>query len=135
MILPACSAWGNEHEQIRFSKSALTIGTRKIQVEVAKTEQERQRGLMYRKSLGRDKGMLFAFGAPAQACMWMKNTHIPLSVAFIDHAGRIVNIEDMQPQTTISHCGKGLVWYALEMNQGWFSKNHIQPGNLVKGLP
>ena len=135
MILSVSPVLGNEDKPIGFSKSTLTIDGKKIQVEVAQTEQERQRGLMHRKSLGKNNGMLFVFGAPAQSCMWMKNTFIPLSVAFIDHAGRIVNMEDMQPQTTVSHCSKGLVWYALEMNKGWFSKNRIQPGTLIRGLP
>ncbi|HEV7856227.1 MAG TPA: DUF192 domain-containing protein, partial [Herminiimonas sp.] len=75
------------------------------------------------------------FGAPASVCMWMKNTLIPLSVAFIDGDGKIVNIEDMQPQTLNSHCSKKPVPYALEMNIGWFKQKNIKAGSKIDGLP
>jgi hypothetical protein len=79
--------------------------------------------------------MVFLFESPASVCMWMKNTLIPLSVAFIDDNGKIVNIEDMQPQTTDSHCGKKPIRYALEMNRGWFKQKNIKAGSKVDGLP
>jgi uncharacterized membrane protein (UPF0127 family) len=113
----------------------LSAGIYVIQAEVAATEAERQQGLMMRTRLGNNEGMVFDFGAPAGVCMWMKNTLIPLSVAFIDTEGKIVNIEDMQPETTDSHCAKKVVRYALEMNQGWFKQKNIKAGSKIEGLP
>jgi len=106
-----------------------------IRAEVAAHETERQQGLMFREKMGTNEGMVFLFEAPAGVCMWMKNTLIPLSVAFIDEDSKIVNIEDMQPQTTDSHCAKKPVKYALEMNQGWFRKKNVKPGSTIEGLP
>lgn len=123
-------------QQVRkFPVISLTAGMHVIQAEVVATEAERQQGLMYRERMGPNEGMVFLFEAPAGVCMWMKNTFIPLSVAFIDESGRIVNIEDMQPQTTDSHCAKKPVRYALEMNQGWFKRKNIKPGSMIEGLP
>ena len=82
-----------------------------------------------------NEGMVFVFEAPAGVCMWMKNTLLPLSVAFIDGDGKIVNIEDMQAQTLDSHCAKRQVRYALEMNLGWFKQKNIKPGTTIDGLP
>jgi uncharacterized membrane protein (UPF0127 family) len=113
----------------------LSAGIYVIQAEVAATDAERQQGLMMRTRLGASEGMVFDFGAPAGVCMWMKNTLIPLSVAFIDTEGKIVNIEDMQPETTDSHCAKKVVRYALEMNQGWFKQKNIKAGSKIEGLP
>ncbi|MGN6390177.1 MAG: DUF192 domain-containing protein [Burkholderiaceae bacterium] len=113
----------------------LTAGVYLIQAEVAATDAQREQGLMYRKSLAENGGMLFLFGAPAGVCMWMKNTLIPLSVAFIGVDGHIVNIEDMQPQTENSHCAKKPIAYALEMNAGWFERRHVKPGAKIGGLP
>lgn len=90
---------------------------------------------MFRKKMGPNEGMIFLFDTPARICMWMKNTFIPLSVAFIDDDGKIVNIEDMQPQTTASHCARKPVRYALEMNAGWFARKNIKPGSTIDGLP
>ena len=113
----------------------LTAGNRIIHAEVAATDAERQKGLMYRNSLPENSGMLFVFDRPARSCMWMKNTLLPLSVAFIDRDGIVTNIEEMKPFTTDSHCSNGWIRYALEMNAGWFGKNGIKPGSRVKGLP
>lgn len=79
--------------------------------------------------------MLFLFPEPAVFCMWMKNTLIPLSVAFLDEDGKIINIESMQPQTEATHCTKRPAKYALEMNQGWFKSRNIRPGTMIDGLP
>lgn len=106
-----------------------------VRAELAMHEEERRQGLMYREKMGQNEGMVFVFDASAQVCMWMKNTLLPLSVAFIDEQGKIVNIEDMQPQTTNSHCAAQPVRYALEMNQGWFKKKRIKPGMKIVGLP
>lgn len=113
----------------------LTAGMHVIQAEVAATESERQQGLMYREKLGPNEGMVFLFERPGQVCMWMKNTFIPLSVAFIDDSGKIVNIENMQPQTTASHCAAKPIRYALEMNLDWFKQKNIKPGMRIQGLP
>jgi uncharacterized protein len=106
-----------------------------ILAEVAANDPQRQQGLMYREKMAQNAGMVFVFDQPNQQCMWMKNTLIPLSVAFVDADGVIVNIEDMQPQTLNSHCSKGQVLYALEMNLGWFKQRHIKPGTKIQGLP
>lgn len=113
----------------------LAAGMHIIQAEVAANEAARRQGLMFRQSLGQNEGMLFVFDRPAGVCMWMKDTPLPLSVAFIDQDGKIVNIEDMQPNTTESHCAKKLIRYALEMNQGWFKQKNIKPGTAIQGLP
>ena len=118
-----------------FPVITLSAGMHVIKAEVAATDAERQQGLMLREKMAQNEGMLFVFPALAEVCMWMKNTLLPLSVAFIDGNGKIINIEDMKPQTTDSHCGKKLVRYALEMNQGWFRQKNIKPGNVIEGLP
>lgn len=119
----------------KFPVISLTAGVHLIQAEVAATDAERQQGLMFREKMAINEGMLFVFSAPASVCMWMQNTLLPLSVAFLDGTGRIVNIEDMKPQTTDSHCAKKPVRYALEMNQGWFRQKNIKPGNIIGSLP
>ncbi|MBC7405237.1 MAG: DUF192 domain-containing protein [Cytophaga sp.] len=121
--------------QTKLPIKPLSIGIYAIQAEVAATDAARQQGLMMRPKMGASEGMVFDFQAPAGVCMWMKNTLIPLSVAFIDSEGIIVNIEDMQPETTDSHCAKKVVRYALEMNQGWFKQKSIKPGIKIEGLP
>jgi uncharacterized membrane protein (UPF0127 family) len=121
--------------QQNFKVVQLTAGMHVIQAELAANETDRQQGLMFREKMGPNEGMVFVFDAPATVCMWMKNTLLPLSVAFIDGSGKIVNIEDMQPQSTQSHCAKKPVLYALEMNQGWFKQKNIKPGATIGGLP
>lgn len=119
----------------KFPVITLNTGIHVIKAEVAATEAQRQQGLMFREKMGPNEGMVFLFQAPAGVCMWMKNTLIPLSVAFIDETGKIVNIEDMEPQTTDSHCARKPVLYALEMNRGWFKQKNIKPGSAIDGLP
>ncbi len=121
--------------QQKFQVISLTAGMHKIQAEVAATESERQQGLMFREKMGQNEGMVFVFGAPASVCMWMKNTILPLSVAFIDQDGKIVNIENMKPHTLESHCATRPARYALEMNEGWFKQKNIKPGSVIEGLP
>lgn len=113
----------------------LSVGGHSIQVEVATTDAARLQGLMNRATLGAEAGMLFDYQAPLPACMWMKDTLIPLSVAFIDPAGVIVNIEEMQAGTIDSHCAEQEVRYVLEMNRGWFAQRGIKAGSLIEGLP
>lgn len=113
----------------------LTAGMYAIQAEVAATPEQRERGLMYRKSMPANAGMLFIFDEKAGHCFWMKNTDLPLSIAFLADDGSIVNIEDMAPQTEDNHCPRAAVRYALEMNKGWFAQKGIKPGARIGGLP
>lgn len=112
----------------------LTAGFHRIEAEVAATPPDRIQGLMQRTRLGPNQGMLFIFPQAQRHCMWMKNTLLPLSVAFLDDAGRIINIRDMQPQTENNHCADAPARFALEMNQGWFAAKGIQPGMSIGGL-
>ncbi|MFW6275192.1 MAG: DUF192 domain-containing protein [bacterium] len=109
----------------------LNINKSQIEVEIV-TGKDLKTGLMFRKELGENKGMLFVFDSPRRTSMWMKNTFIPLSVAFIDKNGKILNIEHMKPLTRNSHWSSGIAAYALEVNQGWFEKNNIEVGDNIK---
>ncbi|TWG85772.1 hypothetical protein L602_002300000520 [Cupriavidus gilardii J11] len=113
----------------------LTAGMYAIQAEVAADPQTRQQGLMFRKTMPANAGMLFIFEQKAGHCFWMKNTELPLSIAFLADDGTIVNIEDMQPHSEDNHCPKAAVRYALEMNQGWFAQKGIRAGAKIGGLP
>lgn len=121
-------------QNVSFGRTKLSIGINLINAEVAANDAQRQQGLMYRSKMGKNDGMVFVFDDVNSQCMWMKNTLLPLSVAFIDANGKIVNIEDMQPETLESHCSARPVKYALEMNLGWFAKRRIKPGTVVDGL-
>jgi len=112
----------------------LTAGIHLIHAEVADDEYLRERGLMYRTSLAPNHGMLFVFDSADTYCMWMRNTLIALSVAFLDDEGTVVNIEEMKPQTEQSHCARRPVRYALEMSGQWFSRHGVQPGSRLQGL-
>ena len=112
----------------------LTAGMHLIKAEFADTFPARTRGLMYREKLAPNAGMLFRFDESALQCMWMKNTLIPLSVAFLDDAGAIINIVDMQPHNEQSHCAARPSRYALEMNRGWFAERGIKPGAKLRGI-
>ena len=120
--------------ETRLRTSTIAIGPHRLKVEVVRTDPDRARGLMFREKLGRDEGMLFVFDEPAYHSMWMKNTLIPLSVAFVDQSGAIINIADMQPHTRDSHAASKPVKYALEVNQGWFKKRGVKPGAKVEGI-
>jgi uncharacterized membrane protein (UPF0127 family) len=115
--------------------ATLTIGGHKIVAELATTPDQQATGLMHRFSLKPDHGMLFVFDRIQQKSFWMKNTFIPLSIAFIASDGTIVNILDMAPHDESSHWSKGPVGYALEMRRGWFAERSIGPGDRVIGLP
>jgi uncharacterized membrane protein (UPF0127 family) len=130
-----CASTAGAQQAIRFRTVPLNIGIHVIQAEAAVTPAQREQGLMHREKMGPNEGMVFLFDSPTTICMWMKNTLLPLSVAFIDEQGKIVNIADMQPQSLDSHCGDKPVKYALEMNQGWFRQKNIKPGSAVDGLP
>ncbi|OYY57445.1 MAG: hypothetical protein B7Y55_04495 [Polynucleobacter sp. 35-46-207] len=113
----------------------LKVGIYRIQAELADTSKAREIGLMNRTSMPTNSGMLFIFEQKAGHCFWMSNTKIPLSIAFIADDGKIVNIEEMQAETTNNHCPKSAVRYALEMNKQWFSERVIVPGTVIQGLP
>lgn len=113
----------------------LTIAGHTLSAEVAATSEQRQTGLMYRFSLPADSGMLFVFPAPQQLSFWMRNTYVPLSIAYIDGDGKILNIEDMAPQDERSKWSAGPALYALEMKRGWYAQHGIRAGAKVEGLP
>jgi len=112
----------------------LTINGHRLVAETAATEATRTYGLMNRFSLQPDHGMLFVFAEPQPLAFWMKNTYVPLSIAFIGADGRIINIDDMAPRTEETHPSRGLALYALEMKKGWFADRGIRPGDAVSGL-
>ena len=120
--------------QAAMPQVELTINKHALTAEVASNDADRMQGLMHRRMLPENRGMLFVFPNIAHHGMWMMNTYIPLSVAFIDDTGAIINIEDMQPHTRDSHSAKNPARYALEMNLGWFRKRGIKPGMKIEGL-
>lgn len=136
LLLTLASA-GASAQGVAFGATQLSAGIHLIKAEVATTNAQRQQGLMFREKMPSNAGMVFVFDQPSEQCMWMKNTLLPLSVAFIDANGKIVNIADMQPQTLDSHCStkSAPVRFALEMNLGWFKQKNIKPGTLIEGLP
>ena len=113
----------------------LKAGMYLIRAEVAADFASRSRGLMHREALAPNAGMLFIFDTPGAQCMWMKNTLIPLSVAFLDDGGEIINIADMTPHSEQAHCAARPARYALEMNRGWFAARGITPGTRLGGIP
>jgi uncharacterized protein len=133
-LLIACVAHAQE-AQMHLPRVQLTAGMHVIDAQVAATNEQRMTGLMHRKEMPQHEGMLFVFDFPAQQCFWMKNTLLPLSVAFVADDGTIVNIDEMQPQTLDSHCSAKPVRYVLEMNKGWFSKKGIKAGTKLAGAP
>ncbi|HEX4798650.1 MAG TPA: DUF192 domain-containing protein [Burkholderiales bacterium] len=113
----------------------LSAGIHLIRAEVAYTFETRAQGLMFRKALGGpNEGMFFVFPRAEIHCMWMKNTLIPLSVAFLDEKGKVVSISDMQPQTETSHCAAAPAKFALEMSHGWFATKGVRAGATILGL-
>ncbi len=112
----------------------LSVGMHRIQAEVAYTDMGRQKGLMFRNEMPEYQGMLFVFPVRTEHCMWMKNTYLPLAVAFLDEAGKIINIEEMQPRAEKNHCAKQPARFALEMNSGWFKRRGIEAGMQIRGV-
>ncbi|MES2126013.1 MAG: DUF192 domain-containing protein [Pseudomonadota bacterium] len=133
-LLALLAATAAQAQNVRFGTTELTTGIHLIKAEVAATDPQRQQGLMFREYMANNAGMVFVFDTPNTQCMWMKNTLIPLSVAFIDADGKIINIEDMQAQTLDSHCSAKPAKFALEMNLGWFKQKHLGPGSSIDGL-
>jgi hypothetical protein len=101
------------------------------ELEIASTYQDRRKGLMFRKELPEDFGMIFVWDSKKIQCMWMRNTFVPLSVAYIDNLGAIIDIYDMEPLSKMSVCSKEPSLYALEVNQGWFKKKGINVGDIL----
>ena len=132
LILAFCSAHALADQAL--PELVLEIKGHKLTAEVAATDAQRMQGLMHRRMLPENRGMLFVFSYSAPQSFWMMNTYIPLSIAFIDESGAIVNIADMKPLTTDSHSSAKPAKYALEMNQGWFTKRGIKAGAKVEGL-
>jgi uncharacterized membrane protein (UPF0127 family) len=133
ILLCSASAWAQLN--VGLPTIELKTGIYRIQAELADTPKTREIGLMNRTSMPINSGMLFLFEQKAGHCFWMNNTKIPLSIAFIADDGKIVNIEEMQAETTTNHCPKAAVRYALEMNKQWFSDRVIVPGSVISGLP
>ena len=129
-----CAAFAQQAPQ-SLPTLRLNAGIHNIQAELAQTPEQRSVGLMHRPSMDAPHGMLFAFEQAATQCFWMKNTLLPLSIAFLADDGTVVNIADMAPQTTESHCSAQPVRYALEMNRGWFAKRGVKPGSRLSGAP
>ncbi|MEI8313645.1 MAG: DUF192 domain-containing protein [Verrucomicrobiota bacterium] len=136
LILAAPALFSAETAQPELPVTTLRIGATSLKAEVADDDAERSSGLMLRESLAADSGMLFVMPSVAPATFWMKNTLIPLSIAFLDQNGTIMEIHDMQPkdEKTVRSAFPRIA-YALEMQQGWFAKKNIWPGEKVSGLP
>jgi uncharacterized membrane protein (UPF0127 family) len=120
--------------QTELPRTTLSVGMFRIDTQIAETSDQRQVGLMFRAAMPQSEGMLFIFEAPTKQCFWMKNTLIPLTAAFVANDGTIVNLTDMKPQTTDTHCSAKPVRYVLEMNQGWFAKKGIKAGAKLQGV-
>jgi hypothetical protein len=132
-LLPAAIA--QQGPQPKLPTVPLTAGMHVIQAELAVSPQEQSVGMMNRRTMGANEGMLFVYEQPHRLCFWMRNTLIPLTIAYIDGEGRIVNTADMQPLDESPHCSEKPVRFALEMNQGWFKKRGLKPGTRLRGAP
>ncbi len=130
----AC-AHAQQSPQMDLARVELTAGMHRIDAQVAQTSGQRQIGLMHRKSMPPQEGMLFIFEQPGVQCFWMKNTLLPLTAAFVADDGSIVNLADMEPMSEVSHCSSKPVRYVLEMNQGWFAQKQLKAGSKLSGAP
>jgi uncharacterized protein len=122
-----------EAPQMNLPVVQLQAGMHNIRAQVAATVQQRATGLMHRREMAQHEGMLFVFEQATVQCFWMKNTLLPLSIAFLADDGTVVNIDEMKPQALDSHCSDKPVRYVLEMNQGWFAKRGVKPGTKLSG--
>lgn len=129
------SALAQDAPQTNLPRVTLSAGMHLIDAQVAQTSEQRTIGLMFRKEMPQHEGMLFVFEQASGLCFWMKNTVLPLTAAFVADDGTIVNLADMKPQTTDSHCALKPVRYVLEMNQGWFAKRGFKAGSKLGGPP
>ena len=126
---------GQGQAQMNLPRAKLQAGMHQLDVQLALTPDQRQIGLMYRVDMPQHEGMLFVFEQATQQCFWMKNTPLPLTAAFVADDGTIINLADMQPQSTDSHCSAKPVRFVLEMNQGWFARKSIKAGYKLSGKP
>ncbi len=128
MWLFAASAWAE------LPRAELTAGFHRIEAEVAANQADRSQGLMHRRSMPQNHGMIFVFPVSAVHCFWMRNTPLPLSIAFLDDKGVIIDIDEMAPETDTSHCPSRPARFALEMNAGWFKAKGLKPGVAIGGI-
>ena len=135
MLFFICAVQAQDAPQMNLERVKLSSGMHRLDVQIAATPEQRQIGLMFRKDMPQHEGMIFVFEQASQQCFWMKNTLLPLTAAFVADDGVIVNLADMKPQTTDSHCSAKPVRYVLEMNQGWFAKKGIKAGAKLTGEP
>ncbi len=133
LALPLGPTHAQPSPQLDLPRVTLTAGMHLIQAQVATTPQQQAIGLMHRKEMPANEGMLFIFEQATRQCFWMQNTLLPLTAAFIADDGTIVNLADMKPQTTDSHCSAQPVRFVLEMNQGWFAKRGLKAGSRLGG--
>jgi hypothetical protein len=132
-LLGSAALFAQDAPQLNLQRTTLNAGMHQITAQVALTPLQRQIGLMHRKDMPQPEGMLFVFEEPSVQCFWMKNTLLPLTAAFVADDGTIVNLVDMKPQSTDSHCSTKPVRYVLEMNQGWFAKKGLKAGARLGG--
>ena len=135
LALVTATAWAQESPQLQLPRVTLSAGMHLINAQVAATPQQHAVGLMFRKEMPVNEGMLFAFEQASEQCFWMKNTLLPLTAAFVADDGTIVNLADMQPQSLVSHCSTKPVRFVLEMNKGWFDKRGLKAGAKLSGPP
>jgi uncharacterized membrane protein (UPF0127 family) len=136
-IMPAhtTTSWAQEPPQLNLQRVVLKAGFHQIDTQLAMTPEQRSIGLMHRRDMPQHEGMLFVFPEASKQCFWMKNTLIPLTAAFVADDGTIVNLKDMKPLSTDSHCSDRPVRFVLEMNVGWFAKKGLKAGSKISGMP
>ncbi|WP_353238983.1 DUF192 domain-containing protein [Limnohabitans sp.] len=133
ICLGCSSSFAQGTPQMGLERAQLMAGMHRLDVQLAQTQEQRQIGLMWRKDMPQHEGMLFVFDQASTQCFWMRNTLIPLTAAFLEDDGTIVNLADMKPLNDDSHCSTKPVRFVLEMNQGWFAKRQIKPGFKMGG--
>jgi len=134
-LTQACLSLAQDAPQTNLQRITLKAGFHQIDTQLAMTPEQQSTGLMHRREMPQHEGMLFVFPQATKQCFWMKNTLIPLTAAFVADDGTIVNLEDMKPQSTESHCSTRPVRFVLEMNVGWFSKKGLKAGSKISGVP
>lgn len=135
LMLAGTFAWAQDAAQPKLAATPLTAGMHVIQAELALTPTQQMVGMMHRRTMGANEGMLFVYDEAHRLCFWMRNTLLPLTIAFIGDDGRIVHLADMKPLDENSHCTTEPVRFALEMNQGWFAKRGLKKGDRLRGAP
>ncbi len=134
-VLSATATFAQDGPQAKLKTIELTAGMHVIHTELAITPDEQATGMMFRRGMGANDGMLFVYADSGKRCFWMRNTLVPLTIAFIASDGTVVNFADMAPLDERSHCSEKPVQYALEVPQGWFAKRGFKPGLKLRGPP